>query len=94
VSDYRCMCCDDHEPIGFTRDDESCPLCDALTARDAALERARVLANEVRAYRHPDSEHVDKTGHILTLRYSGDTIDELMKARASTDAANALGGEQ
>ena len=32
---YRCMCRNGHEPIGYTRDDESCPLCDALAALDA-----------------------------------------------------------
>ena len=65
---------------------------DAIKAeRDAALERVRVLSNEVCAYRHPDSKHADKTRHILTLRYSGDTLDELMNARSATDAANALG---
>lgn len=57
-----------------------------LTAeRDAALAQCRAWREEAEAYRHPDSEHVDKTGHILTLRFAGECLDFLLAARANTD---------
>lgn len=48
MSNYRCMCRDNHEPIGYTRDDESCPLCDALTRAEAAEQRAKELEKALR----------------------------------------------
>lgn len=61
----------------------------ALTARDAALERVRVLANEVRASRvflHEFGMLRPGLIHEDSLMYED--------ARRATDAANALGGEQ
>jgi hypothetical protein len=42
---FPCMCRTNHEPIGFARDDESCPLCDANSQLASLRERVARLTS-------------------------------------------------